>query len=70
MMTPKNFLIGTVILVVLSFFFDWFDDVMNIAGLALLFAWLAFYEALKTMEVNNKNLDKIEKRFEQIENKF
>ena len=70
MTNTKKFLIGTVLFVIASYLFGWLDNVNTIATIALVLAWSALYEVLKSNEIYNKNLDRIEKSIEEIEKKM
>ena len=63
----KNLLILTGIVVVLGLLFGWFDNFQNLASFGVFLAWFALYQVIQNMEVNNKNSDKIERRFEELE---
>jgi|AntRauTorckE6833_2_1112554.scaffolds.fasta_scaffold03873_3 ABC-type microcin C transport system permease subunit YejE len=70
MTNTKKFLIGSVLFVIASYLFGWLDNVNTIATIALVLAWSALYEVLKSNEIYNKNLDRIEKSIEEIEKKM
>lgn len=63
----KKFLTLTVLVIFLGFFLGWFDNFENLASLGVFLAWVALYQIIKNFEINNKNWDKIEKRFDSLE---
>lgn len=67
METPKTFLIWSLVIFIVVYFFGGFDDLNKMTNAALILSWFSLYKIIENQEVHNKSMDQIERRLKQLE---